>query len=390
MARAHRADARARFAVAAGAFVLSAILLAPAASAQQQLRRATNIAALKAHPNFYHLRPIVVVGKVTATNNGDVVISDEAGGIRLVYKGGWPDGLVEVRGEFWDVGRMNPDDPRFSGYDMQRTFHVDPQGAWPRAGQVTAIVASTIAETSAPTSPTIRAMVLSPARYLDQKVTVIGQFGGRNLLGDLPEAPAKSRYDFVVRSADAAIWVTNLRPRGKDFELALDARLDTGRWVEVSGTLQQGRGLQWLDGTGATIRIVKPPAPDATTTQESAVRVPAAPAPEVVFSAPTQDETDVQLTTSVRIQFSRDISPGTFKGHVRVKYDDEETKLRGEPDTPIIEFTTQYLPANRVLEIKFQAPLDRFRAVHIELLDGILGTDQQKLPPWKLDFQTGG
>jgi len=390
MAHAHRVSARARFAMAAGALALLVILFAPAPFAQQQLRRATNIAALKAHPNFYNLRPIVVVGKVTASNNGDVVLGDESGTIRIVYKSGWPDGLVEVRGEFWDLGRMNPDDPRFSGYDMQRTFHVPPEGPWPRAGQVTAVVANTIAETSPPTSPTIRAMVLNPARYLEQKVTVIGQFGGRNLLGDLPEAPAKSRYDFVMRSADAAIWVTNLRPRGKDFELALDARLDTGRWVEVSGTLQQGRGLQWLDGTGGTIKIVKPPASDETTNQESTIRVPAAPPPEVVFSAPTQEETDVQLTTSVRIQFSRDLNPATLKGRVRVKYDDEETKLRGEPDTPIIEFTTQYLPANRVLEIKFQAPLDRFRAIHVELLDGILGTDQQKLAPWKLDFQTGG
>lgn len=366
------------------------LALSATVSAQQPLRRATNIAALKAHPAFYNLRPIVVVGKVTVTNNGDVVMADEGGAMRIVFKGGVPDGLVEIRGEFWDVGRMNADDPRFAGYDLPRTFHVDPEGAWPRPGQVTAIVASAVVETTPAMAPTIRAMVLSPSRYLDQKVTVTGQFGGRNLLGDLPDAPAKSRYDFVVRSADAAIWITNLRPRGKDFELAIDARLDTGRWVEVSGTLQQGRGLQWLDGTGGTIKIVKPPAPTETSTQESAIRVPAAPAPEVIFSAPTQDETDVQLTTTVRIQFSRDISPASLKGHIRVKYDDEETKLRGEPDTPPIEFTTQYLPANRVLEIRFPAPLERFRAVHVEILDGILGTDQQKVVPWKLDFQTGG
>ena len=94
-------------------------------------------------------------------------------------------------------------------------------------------------------------MVLYPERYQDEKVTLTGQFAGRNLLGDLPDAPAKSRYDFVLRSADAAIWVTNIRPNGKDFELALDARIDTGRWLEVSGTLQQGRGLQWVDATRA-------------------------------------------------------------------------------------------------------------------------------------------
>ena len=62
--------------------------------------------------------------------------------------------------------------------------------------------------------PSVRAIVLFPSRYLDQKVTVTGQFGARNLVGDLPDAPGKSRYDFVLRSADAAVWVTNLRPRG--------------------------------------------------------------------------------------------------------------------------------------------------------------------------------
>ena len=71
-------------------------------------------------------------------------------------------------------------------------------------------------------------------------MSVTGQFAGRNLLGDLPDAPAISRYDFVVRSADAAIWVTNLRPRGKDFELALDARIDTGRWVQLRACCSRG------------------------------------------------------------------------------------------------------------------------------------------------------
>jgi hypothetical protein len=265
---------------------------------------------------------------------------------------------------------------------------VDPEGAWPRPGQVTAIVASAIAAASPPSTPTIRAMVLYPARYLDQKVTVTGQFAGRNLLGDLPDAPARSRYDFVLRSADAAIWVTNIRPKGKDFELALDARIDTGRWLEVSGTLQQGRGLQWFDALAGSLKLAK--APVETTAQEAPIRVPAAPPPEVIFSAPTQDETDVPLSANIRIQFSRDVNPATIKDHVRVTYDGAEINARGEPDSPNAEFTTQYLPGNRVLEIRFSKPLERFLTVHVSLVEGILGTDKQPLIPWTLDFMTGG
>jgi hypothetical protein len=362
-------------------------LVATSATGQQSARRATNIAALRSFPAFYHQRPVVVVGTLALADNGDLRLSNDGATMLVVYKGNTPNGLAEVRGEFWDLGRMNADDPRLVGMDPARTFHVDPEGSWPRPGAVTAIIASAVSDSVQPSTASIRGIVLHPARFLDQKVTVVGQFAGRNLLGDLPDAPAKSRYDFVVRSADASIWVTNLRPRGKDFELALDARIDTGRWVEVSGLLQQGRGLQWLDATGTTIALTKPPAAD--TTAEAPIRVPAAPPPEVVFSAPTADEVEVALTTTIRIQFSRDISAPTLKGHVAVKYDDEETKRRGESATPAVEFTTQYLPGNRVLEIRLTRPLEVMRTVYVELSDMILGMDQQPLVPWKLTFTTG-
>jgi hypothetical protein len=43
-----------------------------------------------------------------------------------------------------------------------------------------------------------------------------------------------------------------------------------------------------------------------------------------------------------------------------------------------------------VLEIRFSQPIERFRTVQIELLEGVLGTDQQALAPWTLKFMTGG
>src|SRR5204863_6726089 len=128
---------------------------------------------------------------------------------------------------------------------------------------------------------------------------------------------------------------------------------------------------QWLDGTAGSLKLTQAP---KEMTEEAPIRVPAAPPPEVVFSAPTGDETDVQLSTNVRIQFSRDIDPSTFKGHIAVKYSEAETRERGEPDTAKIDFTTQYLPGTRVLEVKFANPLERFRTVTVELQDGILGS----------------
>jgi Bacterial Ig-like domain len=361
-------------------------------SAQPATRRATNIAALLAYPTYFTGRPIVIVGKV-GVEKDQLRVSSDAGSIHLITKGNAPDGVDEVRGEFWDLGRMKPDDPRLSAYDLRATFHIDPDGAWPKAGEVTAIIATAVTAAQPPTSESIRTIVLNPDRYFEQKVAITGQFSGRNLLGDLPDAPGKGRYDFVLRAADAAIWVTNMRPRlkdpnGKDVELGLEARIDTNRWLEVRGTVQHGRGLQWIEAEAGSLKFTKPPS-EPTPTEEQ-IRVPAGPPPEVVFSAPTDDESDVNTTTNVRIQFSRDLDPMTVRNHVQVHYVAAESALRGEPDTPKIEFTSQYNPASRVLEIKFPKPLERFRTVKVELGAEILGTDGQALKPYTLTFVVGG
>ena len=49
-----------------------------------------------------------------------------------------------------------------------------------------------------------------------------------------------------------------------------------------------------------------------------------------------------------------------------------------------------YAAASRVLEVHFTKPLERFRTVKVELLEGILGTDAQPLKPWTLTFAVGG
>lgn len=372
--------------------VVALLLVAAAVSAQTTIRRAANIAALQGFPGFYHGRPIVIVAHV-GVEKDELRASDDSGSIRLLFKGNAPDGLDEIRGEFWDIGRMKADDPKLSAIDLRATFKLDPEAPWPRQGEVTALVATAVTPATPPPAPSIRAIVLNPTRYLDQKITVVGQFSGRNLLGDLPAAPARSRYDFVLRSADAAIWITNMRPKVRDsnnreIELGLDARIDTSRWLEVRGTIQQGRGLMWLDAEAGSLKLARPP--QETVTTEEPIRVPAGPPPEVIFSTPTEEEIDVLQTSSVRIQFSRDIDPSSIKGHVRVRYLGSETVERGEPTTPTAEFTTQYNGGNRVLELKFAKPLERFRTLKVDLIEGILGTDGQPLKPWTLTFSVGG
>ncbi len=157
----------------------------------------------------------------------------------------------------------------------------------------------------------------------------------------------------------------------------------------MTGTVRTGRGLEWIDVAPDGIQLGKPPT-DATPAETERVRIAPAPRPEVVFSTPTQDETDVSMGTGVRIQFSRDIDPSTLKGHVKPHYLEAQSAEKGEPVTPSVEFTTQYVAATRVLEIHFTKPLERFRTIHIDLTDEILGTDKQALQPWTLSFDTGG
>jgi hypothetical protein len=373
--------------------LLIVLAMAVPVTAQPVARKATNLAALQAYPGFYHGRPIVIVGKVALDPDGRLKVADDNTSVHLIFKGNAPDGIDEVRGEFWDLGRMKADEPRLTTYDLRATFKIDPENPWPRPGEVTAIIATAVSPAAPPLTASIRTIVLNPSRYLDQKVEITGQFSGRNLLGDLPDAPARSRYDFVLRSADAAIWIANMRPRlkdanGKDIELGLSARIDTGRWLTVKGTVQQGRGLLWLDAEAGSLSFARPPT--EITTEEEPIRVPVGIPPEVIFSAPTQDETDVSMTTTVRIQFSRDIDPSTFKGRVRARYIQAQSAERGEPVTPTAEFTTQYVGASRMLEVRFTKPLERFRTLNVDLLEGILGTDGQPLPPWTLTFALGG
>jgi Big-like domain-containing protein len=114
------------------------------------------------------------------------------------------------------------------------------------------------------------------------------------------------------------------------------------------------------------------------------------PSLEVTFSAPVEGEADVRLDTSVRIQFSRDVDPRSLEKRIRMSYSADESAERGEAQPPSITFEIRYQPGTRGLEVRPSRPLERFRHVSVDLLDGIVGTDGSALGPWSLHFATGG
>src|SRR4051812_21527900 len=290
----------------------------------------------------------------------------------------------EVRGEFWDIGRLDRADSRFSNVNFQPILDAASNGQWPSRDQVFMILGASTVESPLPPEPSLRALALAPDLYVGKGVTVTGRFRGANLFADLPSgAGTKGRWDFVLQSADSAIWVTGIRPRGRGFDLDVNSRMDTGRWLQVAGTVRRGGALAYIDATS----IGEATAPTETTVEVALPPPPPPERPNVVFSAPMAGESDADRDGTIRIQFSRDMDPKTFKDKVRLSYGNAP---QGAPSTPPT-FTYRYNEGNRALEIKLAEPLDRFRTVKIDLLEGILSNiDNQPLGPYTLTFTTGG
>lgn len=358
------------------AALLAFLSLAGVAGGQTSTRRLTTIDALRQFPGFYHLQTVVLRGEF-ADNGTRIMLRADEHELRVLLADGVSTtrGLVEVRGQLIDVGRLEREDPRAAGFAEGRDAE-----RWPRPGEELFLRITSVAEAPPPTSATVRAIALEPWRYLGQKVTVLGNFRGRNLFGDLAGGPGKSPHDFVIRGAEGAIWVTGLRPRGRGFDLDVNRRVDSDRWVEVSGTVTRERGLVSIEAT----QITAAKAPELTAAPDT-TDAPLPPPPvEVIFSSPTADDIDVMPAAPIRIQFSRGLDEKSLAGRIRVTY------VGGGPDQTTQQFKAAYDAANRALLITFAQPLERFRTIRIELLEGIKAFDGGPLAPWSLTFSVGG
>jgi hypothetical protein len=358
-------------------------------------RRIATVASLAAYPVFFHLQTVrvrgdlggiggptpwkLIGGQGTNANHEVMVIPSQNAKI-----GGTADGKLQtydVTGVFLDVGRLEQGHPRAT-QELIALSEKLLKKSWPGVGELTVLVAESAVPAEPLAAPSLRNVALEPSRYFGSEVTVTGRFRGRNLYGDLPDAPNLSRWDFVLQSADAAIWVTGRRPRAEGIDLSPERRADTGQWLQVRGTVHEERGLVRIEALD-----LRPATPPAAAPEDTVVQVPdKGPPPEVVFSAPTQDETDVEPTTTLRIQFSRDLDPPTIKDQVRLAY---VGFVPGDPNWQPPPFAATYDTGRRMLELKFKAPFEPNRKVQVRLLEGIKGTDGQPLAPWTLNFEVG-
>jgi hypothetical protein len=363
------------------ALALTAILVVICVAgpgAQGTQRRLTTVEALRQFPGYFHLQNVLLHGEFVengrrlSLRGGDAEVR-----VQLLQNVNTSTGNVEVRGQLIDVGRLESGDPRAGNFAEGRE-----STSWPRPGEELMLQVSAVAPSEAMVTPTLRALALEPWKFAGRTVTVTGNFRGRNLFGDLPDAPGKGRYDFIVRGGEGSVWVTGIRPRGAGFDFDVDRRIDSNRWLEVTGPLLHDRGLVRIEAT--KIALAKAPSSNEPDRDEGAP-VSAAPLTplEVVFNSPTEGDTDVSPSSSIRVQFSKGLAEPSLAGRVRASYVGAPAGSDGLP------VKTTYDAANRAIEIKFDKPLEAFRTVKIEILDGVTAFDSAPLKPWTLTYTVG-
>jgi hypothetical protein len=363
-----------------GVVALAIIVVSGGTTLGQSSRRLTTIDALRRYPGYFHLQNVLVRGEFVESGQRIVLRADEFEMRAYLKDVQSTSGAVEVRGQLLDIGRLEQSDPRALPFTEGR----EPE-RWPRPGEELILNVTGVTEAQTAASANVRALALEPWKFNGQTVTVTGNFRGRNLFGDLPDGPGKGRYDFVLRGAEGAVWVTGMRPRGRGFDLDVDRRVDTDRWVQVTGVVTWDRGLVSIGATQMA---------SAEPVKERAVEEAAAPPPppaalEVVFNTPTEGDIDAEPNTTVRVQFSRGIMEKTLDGRIRANYlGAPAVDAAGVPAGLAIK--TSYDAANRAIEVRFAQPLERFRTVRIELLEGITAFDGGPLAPWTLTFSVGG
>lgn len=362
------------------ALVLGAQAHAPAQSPQ---RHVTSAHALSKYGHFFHGSQISFLARVAETDGITVAPIGETQRVVVLWQ--QPQvatGDVVLTGTFVDLARLEPSDPRVSNVDTQKILEVLNGGRAPGRDHIFLLIGARYEEYEPQVHASLRAIALDPGRYAGKTVTVSGRFRGRNLIGDQPAPPGKSPHEYVLRVADASVWISGLRPRGRGFVLDPDSRRDTREWVRVSGVVRHEPPLVWIEGR--TIDLARPetePAPEP-----AAAALPPGPAPEIIFSAPLDGETGVATTAVLRVQFSRDIDPASLKDQVAVAYG---LRPDGTSPGPAPAASTTYRPANRSVEIRFAEPLAAFTTVIVAFGNQITATDGVAMKPARIRFVTG-
>ena len=226
---------------------------------------------------------------------------------------------------------------------------------------------------------TLDALIADPEPWLSQRIEVIGKFRGNNLFGDLSIKDKKTPRDFVIKTADDAIWVTGMRPAGNGFRFDPTRRRDTGKWLRVYGRPWTADGVVYL--RAERLELADPPADESLEpvdirVAEKEAREAEVVAPRVVFSLPLDGEREIPLDSEFRVQFSNRMAPASFHAAVDLLYGDEPYL-----DNPFPDLELTYDDGSRTLLVVPHAALDPERDLHLILYREIEDELGQPLEP---------
>ena len=220
----------------------------------------------------------------------------------------------------------------------------------------------------------LRELVKDPTPHLGTQMVVLGKFRGSNLYGDLSIRDKRTPRDFVIKVADAAIWVTGRRPRGKGFRLDPAKRRDTGEWLRVIGEPFEEAGKVYF--RAAKVEIAEEPDdPDLEPLRVArAEEKGLGPPPEVTFTLPLSGERDIPVTSEFQVQFSKDMKEESFHRNVDLLYADDDGIGNPFPDLEV-----SYDGPSRTLTVRPGKELQPGKEIRLILYDAISDKEGQKL-----------
>jgi Bacterial Ig-like domain len=234
----------------------------------------------------------------------------------------------------------------------------------------------------------LESLVSRAGRFDGRTIRVYGRFRGKNLYGDLPSRSQRDSRDWVLKDDVYSVWVTGRKPKGSGFELDINMKRDTEKWIQVVGVPETIRGVTYLRAmqvvlgkpAGVDLAAAAPNAPlapgDVAPLPAATPPPPPPPKPPVVvFALPLDGEADVPSNGRFQIQFSKDMEEETFKGRVLIRY---APPVR-PGDRAFDGAKLSYDGGRRALTVDPGDVLRSGRVVEILLLPGIVDLDGQEL-----------
>jgi len=222
---------------------------------------------------------------------------------------------------------------------------------------------------------TLEELVSKAGRLDGRNVRVVGKFRGRNLYGDLPAKSELSSSDWVIKDDLYAVWVTGKKPRGMGWALDPGLKRDTGKWLEVVGSVETRGSMTYLHAK--TVSLSEPPRPAAEAQPPPPPKERPKVPPSLVFSLPLDGDSEVSRDSRFVVQFSKDMDEATFAGKVGLHY--VGPRRPGDRDFDGLKIT--YDGGLRALTVDPGDLLRPGREVELVLLAGILDIDGLELVP---------